>query len=477
MHTRISISFSRLIMALFAVGMIVTAVALFWITYLGSLSIAEHEVARTAKSQAAIVRLVVDQYFDQLETQIRRIASNPEIREAIERNDMDAAMRIADQAAQGLNNAILDILLIDLPDHPGWVNTSLGLIDIRKQIPQKVRDALPPDLWVAYTNHDIEPEFMSAALAVPVFHPETNIVIAKIVGGVSITDSYVLTGRIAETLNILNLGLFHEDEIVAGLGDITSQILPDIRPQELGEVTSSLLGDTLYIALPLTRDFDGHLLNAVVKLPVDTMQKVENTYTRLFTPFVIYTILLALALAIFIKWIAAADITRLLAYANGFSRDMKPGSPPSGYILEFNQLAIKFREAFEIARDKDTQFWTLIEEAQHGILVHAHRRILYVNPAALQILGYDRDQASTLVNASYLILYAPDEHKRMLRFYETELGELADASNTEIVKGIKKDGSTVRLAQIVRPINWVGEHAFYATISQADESQPISNVT
>ncbi len=69
-----SIPFSRLVMALFAFGLMGTAIALFWITYLGSLSIAEHEIARSAKSKATLARLVFTQHLDKLETQIRAVA-------------------------------------------------------------------------------------------------------------------------------------------------------------------------------------------------------------------------------------------------------------------------------------------------------------------------------------------------------------------------------------------------------------------
>ena len=83
MKASFSIPFSRLVMALFAFGLMGTAIALFWITYLGSLSIAEHEIARSAKSKATLARLVFTQHLDKLETQIRAVAAHPDIRQAL----------------------------------------------------------------------------------------------------------------------------------------------------------------------------------------------------------------------------------------------------------------------------------------------------------------------------------------------------------------------------------------------------------
>lgn len=478
MRSSFSIPYSRLVMALFAVGLIVTAFALFWITYLASKSIAEHEISRTAKSQSALTRLVVDQYFGQLENQIRSIASNPDIRAAIERRDLTSALQIADQATHGMNSAVLDILLIDLPDEPEWLNISLGLVDIGQHIPSKVRNALPPDLWVTYTNHDIDPEFMTAALSVSVLHPESGEMIGKIIGGVSITDSFVLPGLLAETLKVYNLGLFHENEMVAGLGEISADALPDIWPETLDETTSALREDMLYIATPLKTDIDGHVLSALIKLPVDTMQKVEETYVQLFPPFLLYTLLWAVGIAFVINQITSGGLRSLLTYASGLSRSSIPSPPVPGLIREFNQLAANFQHAFEVSRERDAQFRELIDGSMHGVYVHMNYRMLYANPVFWEILGYTSEDAKSFSGSSVLSLYDPDEHERLRTFYK--LRERGQAPRFYEVKAVHKDGHVVWLEQHAQIIDWDGSKAYYVTatdISKRKQPQILTGLT
>ncbi|QDG74752.1 EAL domain-containing protein [Labrenzia sp. PHM005] len=461
MQSNLSISYNRLIVALFAFGLIATCFALFWITLLGSRSIAEHEISRTAKSQAALTRLVVDQYFERLEIQIRSIASDPDIRAAIEQKDLPTALRIAEQATLGLNNAVLDLLLIDLPSEPEWLNVSLGLVDIREHIPAEIRNSFPPDLWVTYTNHDIEPEYMTAALSVSILHPESGELIGKIVGGIAITDSYILPGLLADTLSVFSLGLFHENEMVAGVGDITTGDLPNIWPETLGETTSALRGDTLYIATPLKQTFDGHLFSAVIKQPVDTLQKVDDTYLRLFPPFLLYTLLLTIGIALLINKITSGGLRSLLTYTSDLSRSNVPDPPPPGLIREFNQLAKNFHHAFEVTLERDAQFRELIDDSIQGMVIHSNEKILYINNALLQILDYGADE---LVGQSIWKIYAPEEHERMRKYRKLRL-EGGVLPSVYEVKALKKTGDPIWVEQHVRMTSWNGSPAIHATVT------------
>lgn len=467
MKARFAIPFSRLVMALFAFGLIGTAIALFWITYLGSLSIAEYEIARSAKSKATLTRLAFTQHLDRLETQIRMIAADPNIREALRNNDKAAAKEIMDRASEGLTSAVLDILLIDHPDEPGWVNGSLGLIDIRNQLPHNVRAAMPPDIWVNYADHDSDPVEVTAALSTPVLDPETGQALGKIYGGTSVTDSYTLPGVLAKILKVDDLAIYHDDHVIAGLGDLTTESLPEHLTKTPDTVSYMLQDNHLYVLAPLMHGLDGHMMAAIVKQPVDTMQKVEETYTRLFTPFLLYTGVLAIVAALLVNRITTAGLGRLLTYAMSLRQDRLVSPPTPGLISEFNKLSSMFQAAFESVRNRDAQFKDMIDGSLHGVLVHANHRILYVNDALLQMLGYESGDPKQLVDSPTLVIFAPEEHSRLRSYYN--LRESGSAPRAYEVKGIRKDGQIVWFEQHVRLTEWRGERAYYATITDISE--------
>lgn len=467
MKASFSIPFSRLVMALFAFGLIGTAIALFWITYLGSLSIAEHEIARSAKSKATLARLVFTQHLDQLETQIRTIAADPKIREALQTNDKAAAKQIIDRASAGLTSAVLDILLIDHPDETGWVNGSLGLIDIRNQLPAGIRAAMPPDIWVNYASHTSDPIEVTAALSTPVLDPDTGQALGKIYGGTTVTDSYTLPGVLAKILKVDDLAFYHDDLVVAGLGDLTTEPMPGQLMSTPDDVSYVLQNDHLYVYAPLMHSLDGHMMAAIVKQPIDTLQKVEETYSQLFTPFLLYTAILAIGAALLVNRITSAGLGRLLSYAMSLRQDRLVSPPSHGLITEFNKLAAMFQTAFESVRARDAQFKDMIDGSLHGVLVHANHRILYVNDALLQMLGYEPGDPKQLVESPTLVIYAAEEHSRLRSYYN--LRENGGAPRAYEVKGVRKDGETIWLEQHVRVTEWRGENAYYATITDISE--------
>lgn len=467
MKASFSIPFGRLVMGLFAFGLIGTAIALFWITYLGSLSIAEHEIARSARSRATLAKLVFTQHLDRLEIQIRSVAADPDIREALVKGDKAVAKKIIERASAGMTSAVLDILLIDRPGEPSWVNGSLGLIDIRHQLPPGIRTAMPPDIWLNYANHDSDPLEVTAALSTPILDPVSGQELGRIYGGTTVTDSYTLPGAVAKTLEVGDLAFYHDGEAVAGLGDLTTEKLPATLTEAFDTINYALEGDHLYIYSPLMLSLDGHMLSTVIKQPIDTLQKVQETYTRLFTPFLLYTAILALGAALLVNRITGASLGRLLVYATSLRQERDVAPPAPGLITEFNALARMFQSAFETARDRDAQFKDMIDGSLHGVLVHANHRILYVNDALLGILGYQSGKPEQLVGSLSLVIYALEERSR-LRSYQ-DLQETDSGQRAYEIKGLRKDGQTVWLEQHVRVTDWGGQRAYYATITDISE--------
>ncbi len=454
-------------MALFVAGLVGTAAALFWITYLGSVSIAEYEIARSARSKATLARLAFTQHLDQLESQIRAVSSAPDLRAALVAGDKLEAKRALEHASEGMTSAVLDILLIDRPDEKGWVNGSLGLINIGDQLPETIRTASPPDIWIVHSNHDTYPIEVTAALSVVVLEPETGRVLGRVFGGMTITDSFSLSGALAKTLQVENLALYHDDAVVSGLGDLTREILPPDLLNTPNETGYTLRDDSLFVTSPLIQGLDGHWLNVVTKQPVDTLQKVEETYSRLFTPFLIYTAALSIGAAFLVNRITSTGLGRLVAYATSLRQDKVVSSPPPGLIVEFNKLARMFQAAFEAVRNREAQFREMIDGSMHGVLVHTDQQIVYVNDALLKMLGHDTRAAQTLIGTSPQKLYAPEERARLRSYYNAGPG--SSAPRVYEIKGLRKDGQTIWLEQHVRETDWHGMTARYATITDISE--------
>lgn len=106
-------------------------------------------------------------------------------------------------------------------------------------------------------------------------------------------------------------------------------------------------------------------------------------------------------------------------------------------------------------------FRTLVEGSIHGILVHRNQRPLFVNQAWAGIHGLSVDEALSL--ESVLPFIHPVEQERILRYMDARLrGE--DAPAHYEYRAIRKDGVTIWLENLVRPIEWEGAPAIQATI-------------
>ncbi|QFT34778.1 Cyclic di-GMP phosphodiesterase Gmr [Labrenzia sp. THAF82] len=467
MKGRFSFPFSRLVMALFAIGLVGTGIALFWVTYMGSLSIAEYEVARSAKSKATLARLVFNQHLDQLEGRIRMVASDPALQNALAEKDEAAAKAIVEQASQSMTSAVLDLLLIDLPDENGWVKSSLGLIDLTDQLPFDVRQAMPPDIWITYSNHHTDPMEVTAALSILVIDPDTGQLLGRVFGGTSVTSSFSLPGVLAKNLQVDDISFAHDDHIVAGIGELMSDTLHHRVTTGSEDVQYLLENDQLFVIAPLIADLDGHMLSAIIKQPIDTLKNVKATYSQLFLPFLVYTLLLALCAALLVNRITSAGLGRLMRYAMNLRQDRLVSAPQAGLISEFNKLSAMFQTAFETVRNRDAQFKDMIDGSLHGVLVHSNRRVLYVNDALLKMLGYEPGTSEQLVGTPLLTFYAPEEHDR-LRSYLKMRGS-GGAPRVYDVKGQHRDGHTVWFEQHVRLTEWRGENALYVTITDISE--------
>ena len=109
----------------------------------------------------------------------------------------------------------------------------------------------------------------------------------------------------------------------------------------------------------------------------------------------------------------------------------------------------------------DSAFRSLVEGSIQGILVHRDQRPLFINDAWARIYGLTIEEALQLENAIDVV--HPDDREKLVRYGQARMaGEFAPEHYE--FRGIHKNGSTVWLENIVRPIEWYGQPAIQAVI-------------
>lgn len=113
------------------------------------------------------------------------------------------------------------------------------------------------------------------------------------------------------------------------------------------------------------------------------------------------------------------------------------------------------KEAEEALRGSEEQYRTLIREMPDPITIHHEGRILFMNQAVLDLLGYEWDEAKTI---SVMDFIHPEDHGIIARRQAAfERGELPSA---EEIRYLKRDGGIV-----------VGEAHGYPTTFEGQEAR------
>ena len=105
----------------------------------------------------------------------------------------------------------------------------------------------------------------------------------------------------------------------------------------------------------------------------------------------------------------------------------------------------------------DGRFRTLVEGSIHGVVVHRDDRILYANPAAARILGFDSSAELEGLESIDAII-APPERAR-LGGYRRARVRGADAPQGYQARFLRRDGSTIWVDIVVGMIEWDSRRA------------------
>ena len=127
----------------------------------------------------------------------------------------------------------------------------------------------------------------------------------------------------------------------------------------------------------------------------------------------------------------------------------------------------KHRQAEQRVQESAQHFRDLIEGSIQGILIHRDWKPLFVNQAFAELHGYDTYQ-DILALDSYQTLIHPRDQQRLAGYLEArQRGD--DAPSNYEFEAIRKDGTAVTLANMVRIVEWQGEFAVQATMVDVSE--------
>jgi PAS domain S-box-containing protein len=120
----------------------------------------------------------------------------------------------------------------------------------------------------------------------------------------------------------------------------------------------------------------------------------------------------------------------------------------------------------EALRASEERYRALVEGSIQGIYINQDFVIRFANPAMAQIFGYAR--LEDLVGRDLSVLLAPHEVARVRAHYEAQLQDEAVSARYE-VEGIRHDGTSIWIENLVSTVSWMGRPAVLGTFLDITE--------
>lgn len=463
-------SFNRFVLGLFAVALLTTSAALFAISYIGSLSIADRELERFARKEGMLARLVFNQSLGRLDTHLRALADNSALRRGIASGNDKLVRQILADAAEQPVGAQFELLVIDRAGMPGWIDAGSSIYDLGAVLPAGERARLPTGTWRLHmgdSGRDGIP-LLLAVEAIPIIDELDGRVLGTLAGGYVLNDSMFILSDMVQALDTESLALLQGNHVVASVGMIRTQVDLEELHDRFADGSHVLVDDRLLVQSSLTGSMDGPEIHLVSDHPGETIENIQDTYRTLFTPFLLYVLAGSVLGAYALHRFTSPALQRLVGYANKIRSDTSDLTYRPGKVREFNALGATLQEAFQDLKETDAQFRALIDESLQGVIIHANLKVLYVNDSLLRILGYSIDDRHKVIGQPVINLFAPEEHDRMFSYNKArESG--ASAPDVYEVKAIATDSARVWVEVHLRQTRWNGVDAYYATISDISE--------
>jgi len=117
--------------------------------------------------------------------------------------------------------------------------------------------------------------------------------------------------------------------------------------------------------------------------------------------------------------------------------------------------------------ENDFKYQNLVEASSQGIIVHRNDRVLYVNQAAFEVLGYD--SAEEMRRLESIDAYVHPDDRSSTRAYRESRGRGEWAPDDYDFRALRKDGTVVWINCRPTIIDWGGASAFQVTFFDVTE--------
>ncbi|MCA9706182.1 MAG: PAS domain S-box protein [Myxococcales bacterium] len=142
---------------------------------------------------------------------------------------------------------------------------------------------------------------------------------------------------------------------------------------------------------------------------------------------------------------------------------------PAGVVVSMEDLyeRVELAQELELSR---ASLQTIIERSPDGIFVHRGGRVVYVNPARVRMMGYDR--ADELLGQPTEDLVHPDD-RLAVRSHVAAMRAGDEQPTHRLGRLMRRDGSTIEVEVIALPITFEGEPALLSSARDMSERRQL----
>lgn len=132
-----------------------------------------------------------------------------------------------------------------------------------------------------------------------------------------------------------------------------------------------------------------------------------------------------------------------------------------------------YKDNFRALQTSARQFQELVENAAEGILIHAEDKPVYVNPALVRILGYDRREDVLSLSSICDFVDFRDQQRELKLTRRLQAG--IELPGAHVLRARRRDGSLIWLENRINTVTWQGYPAVQCTLVDVSGSRRASN--
>lgn len=160
------------------------------------------------------------------------------------------------------------------------------------------------------------------------------------------------------------------------------------------------------------------------------------------------------------KGILVLLFDQVIADPDGVADSLERAAPR--VTMELERLRYEQRLA-----QSEQRYRALVETSQDGVMVHRAFDLLYVNPAAARLVGYDSPEELMALGSALALL--PPEERAMAQERVAARHRSEHVERDYDMQVLHRDGSQVTLRALVSEVEWDGEPAWQVVVTDARE--------